>query len=82
MLQAFLASEPVVTSSYKWLSQCIMDKSDSLGNELGPLKGVTGIALPITQNRTESPEGPKRDLTKLTEKRSNSESCRTRTPLE
>ena len=50
MLQAFLASEPVVTSGYKWLSQCIMDKSDSLGNELGPLKGVTGIALPITQS--------------------------------
>ena len=83
MLQAFLASEPVVTSGYLQVVESVhYGQSDSLGNELGPLKGVTGIALPITQNRTESPEGPKRDLTELTEKRSNSESCQTRTPLE
>ena len=33
-------------TSYKWLSQCIADKSDSLDNELGPLKGITGSTLP------------------------------------
>ena len=65
MLQALLASEPVVTSGYLQVVESVhYGQSDSLGNELG----VTGIALPITQNRTESPEGPKRDLTELTEK--------------
>ena len=59
MLQAFLASEPVVTSGYLQVVESVhYGQSDSLGNELGPSKGVTSIALPITQNRTKSPEGP------------------------
>ena len=54
------------TEGYKWLSQRIANKSDLLGNELGPLKVAACIASQLCEyairkfNRAKFPGGPEK----------------------